>query len=108
MHFSRVYILPVNGSHFLIGSMIEDDAKPFPVTLLVERGRAEFRRLSVPDTRPGKMRGNALCIRDDGRALRREYVQVCDSERSVGDDHLVSVEKKGGWITPLKSQERQQ
>lgn len=100
MHFSRVYILPVYGSHFLVGSMIEDDAKPLPVRLLVERGRAEFRRLSVPDTRPSKMRRDALCIRDNGRALRREYVQVCDSERSVGDDHLIWLEKKEGLNYP--------
>lgn len=100
MHFSRVYILPVNGSHFFIGSMIEDDAKPFPVRFLVERGRAEFRSLPVPDTRPDKMRCDALCIRDDGRALRWEYVQIGDSERSVGDDHLVLVEKRDGLNYP--------
>ena len=80
--------------------MIKDDAKPFPIAFLVERGRAEFRRLSVPDTRPGKMRRDALCIRDDGGTLRWEYVQVCDSERSVGDDHLVWLEKREGLNYP--------
>lgn len=100
MHFGRVHILPVYGSHFLIGSMIENDAKPFPVGLLVERGRPEFRGLSVPDTRPRKMRCDALCIRDDGRALRWEYVQIGDSERSVSDDHLFGWKKREGLIYP--------